>query len=134
MASITIRNVDAETAAAVRRDAAARGRTLAAELRELAGRAGILKQIPANNGADSEARPAKRGLTTAEKLAIIDRAHAMQSRVLPCSAPLIRQVRKEWAARIDAKIGAAPMAVMTESDARFMRDARTRAMRARKRR
>ena len=134
MASITIRNVDAETAAAVRRDAAARGRTLAAELRELAGRAGILKQVPANNGAAAEEPRAKRELTTEEKLAVVDRCMAMQPRPSPMkSEDLVRLAREEADARILARLAANPTTRMTEEDGLRGRAERAAAMRERKR-
>ena len=102
MASMTIRNLDAETAAAVKRHAAAGGRTLAEELRFLAGSAGIAEAASGDNP------PPERELTGMEKLALVREVRAKQTKVWPSCAPLIRRVRKELAAHAEAKVGAAP--------------------------
>ena len=121
---MTIRNLDAETAAAVKRHAAQAGRTLAEELRFLAGRAGISKT--AENG---QSAPKEKKLTGEEKLALARKIQAKQTKAWPCCVPLIRRVRDEWEAHMDAKIPAAPMR-MTNADERRMRAARVRAIQA----
>lgn len=89
-----------------------------------AGRIGVADEVEVNDAAP------RRRLTVAEKLAIIDKAHAKQTGVFPCCAPLIREGREEWEAHIDAKIPAAPVR-MTAEDARLLREVRARGLRAR---
>ena len=103
MASITFRNLDADTAEAVRRRAAEAGRTLAEELRFLADNAGIAEKAATNDAARPEQE-----LTGEEKLALVREVRAKQTKVWPCCVPLVRRVRREQAAHAEAKTGFVP--------------------------
>ena len=101
MASITFRNLDADTAEAVKRRAAEAGRTLAEELQFMADSVGIAGK--------ADARPeSERELTGEEKLALVREVQAKQTKVWPCCVPLVRRVRREQAAHAEAKTGFVP--------------------------
>ena len=103
MASITFRNLDADTAEAVRRCAAESGRTLAEELQFMADSVGIAGKAVINESARPE-----RELTGEEKLALVREVRAKQTKVWPCCVPLVRRVRREQAAHAEAKTGFVP--------------------------
>lgn len=92
MAQVTIRNVDDEVLAAHRRRAAARGRSLGDELREvITANAGNFLREPASSAE--------------ELIAEARRIRAMQPRrIRGCSSELIRESRDERDAQIDAAV------------------------------